>query len=504
MNNNNYIQEDEENTDKCFEQPTIYRGGMGIGGGLVGAAIGGLLGRRIGGVSGAVVGAVAGALVGKGTSERVNHTVNSLVDAAKSVAEAVNQNVNDVGNTVKDTVEEAKTSVVGVVHAVKDTVEEVKPSVVSTVEAFKDTVEEVQPSVVCVAKNVTEAINHSVIDVENALNLLKTTLNEVTQSVIGVEETTENTDEQVMSGNLNDTVDEHLPNSNQVPVREDFISSLSSNPQDIDFTPPPVSLPAPPPPSTPPVATETGGNFFSEDLGVEFQENNQSFDEPDISQQDDQELNVLQPHGFSEINQKDIKYNNVQPIEKEFQQSPPKTTPPLKPNTPSQTEKIQKTGGIIIGSFIITLIGVTFGFSPKQNELLTKSSASSQSLSPRLEATAKRIPERMTDGWIFLGNIDTSDSVLVGKPFIKSSQSTNSPIVPSVGSLVLVNVQPGVTLRENKPQAPNFNHQEQKALAILKPQEKLKILQLELIKSSNSKSATKVWAKVNRCGNECL
>ncbi|WP_017314677.1 YtxH domain-containing protein [Mastigocladopsis repens] len=531
------IDQHHKYADRIIEQRKAPRGGMGIGGGLVGAAIGGLLGRRVGGVSGAVMGAVAGALVGKGTAERVNRTVDSLVDAAKSVAETVNHNVNGVGNALKDTVEEvkpsvvglvkavqdtveeAKPSVVGVVKAVQDTVEEAKPSVVGVVKAVKDTVDEVNPSVVGAAKNVAEAVNYNVISVGNAL---KDTIDEVKQSVIGVEETLKDTDEPVKPfGNHNHNIhQEQLVTEH--PLSNDVISSLSNSPQYEDSTPLTVSLPAPPPP-TPPLATHTGGDFFIQELGVEFPQNSNSPNEPDSSEQVAQGFNDLQQSktfqeidikelkSFQDIDIKDIEEDNIQHKEKEFEQSQSEKSQQLrKQNIKLKTDKIPKVTGIILGVSIITLMGVALGFNPKQNPLVIKSSASSQSLSAIPETTPETTPERslktMTDGWIFIGNVNqASNSLLLGKPLIKSSQSTDSSIVPSVGSIVTVTVKPGVTLRDNKPQAPRFSHQKQKALAILKPQEKLKILKVEFVTDpSTTQPPTRVWAKVHKCGSACL
>jgi hypothetical protein len=57
-------------------------------------------------------------------------------------------------------------------------------------------------------------------------------------------------------------------------------------------------------------------------------------------------------------------------------------------------------------------------------------------------------------------------------------------------------------LRDDAPQKPNFSYKEQKVLDILKPKEKLKILQVEFITSPRaSKAFTPVWAKVYRCGS---
>lgn len=563
--NNNKLPPDQgdENTDCVTKQPTPPQIGMGIGGGLVGAAIGGLLGRRVGGVSGAVVGAIAGALMGKGTTQRVNFTLDNLVDAAKSVAETINHNMNGVGTAVKDTVEEAKISVVGVVDAVKETAEEIKPSVVSVVHSVKDTVEdvtssveyvihtvketveEIKPSVISTVKNVSEAVSNSINDGEDTLKDIDRQVNEpiinvdettkdtdrqVNEPVTGVEEAVKDTNEEVkLSGTYNNKINQQLllTNSQSKSDKENSLRDniISSNDQQYeDSIPPAVFLPAPPPPPLG-LAKQTTGNFFIEELKVEFQDNSKSSDEhniqPDINQQAEQKLKGLQqPHSFQEIDIKelknfqkidiqDIKSNNIQ--EKESQESQEETTQqPRRASIQLQNEKKPKVTEMILGVSIITVIGVTLGLNPQQNPLIRQSSASYQSVSPIVETIpeikSKTTSETITDGWMFIGNINkTLDSSLVGKPLIKSSKSTNSVIVPSVGSIVAVTVQPGVTLRDNKPQPPNFSHQEQKAIAILKPQEKLRILKVELIKlPSTTQSPIKVWAKVRRCESGCL
>ncbi len=137
----------------------------------------------------------------------------------------------------------------------------------------------------------------------------------------------------------------------------------------------------------------------------------------------------------------------------------------------------------------------------KSLQVATKSPQSNQSLSPRPKTT----PNTIADGWIFIGNINkASDSAVVGKSLIKGSQFIDSPVVPSVGSIVTVTVRSGVMLRKNRPQKPNFNPKEQKALAIVKRREKLKILKVESVTPSNTPQPnTKVWAKVHRCGRAC-
>jgi hypothetical protein len=444
-----------------------------------------------------------------------------------------------VEESAKDIDEELKPSIVGVVDILKDTVEQVKPSVVGAAKSLAEVVNNVN-GVGDTLKDTIKQNNSSPIGEEDATkatpeagkHTIKDTINQVKQSVIGVEETAKDTDEEVkLSGNHNNKIEEHLltdhlrRSSKQHPLSDDFISS--NCPQYEDPTPPAVLLIAPPPP-TPLLAIHRREDFLSNELGVEFHENSKLSDEadikPDISEQVEQNLNDFQqPHSFQEIDIKDLKsfqetdikeieYKDIQQKEKEFQHSQQQTTQQLsQPSIQPQTEKIQKAAGIIVGSVILSLIGVTFGLSQKRNSLvIKKSSAFSQSLPSRPETTPKRTPERnaetMTNGWIFIGNINkASDSEFVGKPVIKNSQSTDSPIVPSVGSIVTINVEPGVTLRNNRPQGPNFSPQEQKALAVLKPQEKLKILKVELIKPpTTTQSSTKIWAKVYRCGSACL
>jgi hypothetical protein len=56
-------------------------------------------------------------------------------------------------------------------------------------------------------------------------------------------------------------------------------------------------------------------------------------------------------------------------------------------------------------------------------------------------------------------------------------------------------------LRKNRPQKPNFNYKQQKALTIIKPKEKLKIIKVESVTPSNTtRPVIQVWAQVQRCG----
>jgi hypothetical protein len=480
----------DQNTDRIIKQHVAHQGGRGIGGGLVGAAIGGLLGRKVGGAFGCVVGIAAGALVGKGTAQRINRAINSIesvADAAKSVTEAVNESVSDIGNALKDTVEEVKPSVLSVVNAVKDTVEEVKPSVVGVVNAVKDTVEEVKPSVVGVANNVAEAVKQTVNSVEEAL---KDTLEQVTAN--NVEEAVKDTVEQVTANSVEEAVKDTFEQVTVNTVDEavkDTVEQVKPS--------------------------ETSVEAVKDIEQVElFNNHNSKLDEPLVTVQPlksseelffdnavNQKLNYLQPYNnFPDTDVKGIEYNNIQQSQEEFQHEQQETAyQPKAEKITLQSDKIQTITAILVGAVTLSFMGLSLGFSPKEKFLGTQALDFNKSISQTVETK----PETVNQGWIFLGNINNaSDSRLIGKPLIKNSQYTNSPVVPSVGSIVTVTVKPGLRLRKNKPNAAKFNYKE-KPLAVLKPQEKLKVLKVEFISSNSTPLAKKVWAKVDRCNTAC-
>jgi hypothetical protein len=408
----------------------------GIGGGLVGAAIGGLLGRKVGGIYGTVVGTVAGALLGKGTAQRVNHTLDALVEAAKSVADGVNHSVKDVGDAIKDTVEEAKPSVVGVVNTVKDTVDEIKPSVVGTVknltegfkigDAIKDTVEEVKPSVVGIVNSVKDTVEEVKPSVIGVVNSVKDTVEEVKPSVV---DTLKNLTENFKTGDaIKDTVEEVKPSVVGV------VNSVKDTVEEVT------------------------------------------------------------PSVVGAVNSVKDTVDEVTP----------------KPETIKTGNKnLQRFSLIVLGAAIITGIGAIFSFSQKPQLSATKSPETPPTLStksPQTPPTFKSPTKTIADGWIFLGNVNkNSASNLAGKSFVKNSQSINSSIVPAVNSIATVNIKSGVSLRKNRPQKPNLNYQQkEKALAIVKPREKLKILKVEAVTNSQTnKPVTQVWAQVQKCKKVC-
>ncbi|MBD2775004.1 hypothetical protein [Iningainema tapete] len=444
MNNKQDIDQHETKANLTNKK----KAGIAIGGGLVGAAIGGLLGRRVGGVSGAVVGVVAGAFIGKGTAERVNSTVECLMDTAKSVANNVNHNVNSVGNTLKDTLEEVKPSVVSAVEAAKDTVEAVKPSIVSVVSA---------------ATSVGEGVNHSIKDVGNTV---KDTVEAVTPSVIDAVATAKDTVDTVKVSFI-DVVEVAKNTIEEVKLSLSNLTTASDVNQSVDDS--------------------------AQDVGVHTDTVEETPSVIAVEEAIAQPTTEVSTSVMDEDKHVQLRLEEFQPIQPETIQQPQQQRIQL------PTIKIAQLAGIlIVGSAILTSIGVTWGFNSKK--LLKTKTLSSNMVAPTVEKRA----EISADGWIFLGNVNNvSTTMQEGNPLIEGSQSTNSPVVPSVGAIVTVTATPGLTLRANRPKEPNYNYQEQKALAVIKQNEKLKIIKIEFVKPNRFIQTATTWAKVDRCGQDC-
>lgn len=466
-----------------FTQPPANQAGTGIGGGLVGLAIGGLLGRRVGGVSGAVVGAVAGALVGKGTAQRVNRTVEAVVDSAKSVTDGVNHSVKNVGDAIKDTVEEVKPSVVGVVDAVKNIAVDAKPSVVGVVEAVKDTVEQVKPSVVATA----ESVNHSAKDLKDALNdtvnAIKPVVNDVVDavkniavdanpSVVSAVKSTKTTVGEVKPSVIT-TPQSNNHSAKTVESKVDQVNLDSTQPSKLAEKPTSEPLPKSSPQNFPTSRQEHLSN------------NNNEMPEPPPQ--------IVTPLQQSQPSQE----LDLKPIQARNLPQKPETAQQIKqPTHKLATAKIPIIAGILLSAVTITWSSWSGTLSPQETLLATNL--------PKFKLTLNSAPRITVDGWIFLGNLNnTSASKLGRKSLTKASQTTSSSLVPSVGSIVTVTAKQGVRLRKNFPQEPNFNYQEQKAIATLKAGEKLKILKVESLTPNTVQPVTKVWVAVSRCGKAC-
>ncbi|MBE9212281.1 hypothetical protein IQ247_06085 [Plectonema cf. radiosum LEGE 06105] len=397
------------------------------------------------GIGGGLVGVAIGGLLGR----RVGGIFGAVVGATagglvgRGTAVCVNRTVKSIENAANSVSETVNHNVNSVGTVLKDTIQEIKPSVISVLDAVKDTVDEVKPSVVGTANNVAEGVNYSIHGVNNVVDTVKDTVDEVKPSVIDVVDTVVNT--------VKDTI-------------EEIKLSVDS---DEDTT-----------------------------KDTENQAKSCDRDNSDL----DQKSVVTEPPLTTQATK--LENKNIQPTPEELETDNQKTAQQFEPEKPQRIEfqigKIPTLIGAIIGAVAFISLGSISGFSPKENyEVITlRQPASNQSLTSTGE---------IADGWIFIGNINnTSTPAFSGKSLVKGSQSTDSPIVPSVGTIVTVNVEPGLTLRENVPQKPNFSYQEQKVLDVLQPPEKLKILKVEFITSSRTtKPVTSVWAKVYRCGSGC-
>lgn len=475
MSDNKQPVDKHEEADSFQEKQRVaYQVATGIGGGVVGAAIGGLLGRRVGGVCGGIVGAVTGALVGKGTAEYINRSVESVTDTTKIIAEAVNHNVNDAANIVKDTLEQLRSFVVGAEDAIKDIPGKDKSSddysQNNSIYVEKNTTEQVKPFIVSESDN--RSLNNSIY----VGKYVGKNTSESLKSLLSIEDSKKDTPE--------------LLNPSVVSVKQD----LKDTPEKLK--------------------SKSQNSKLHQEQRVTVpllrsSEEHSSNQDKDVDEQVSQKLAYGQKlHNSKKLDIQELKYKVFQQRLQQLSRKQQETERQFEQEeTPSKTERIQKLNSIgefIIGSGVLTLIGITLGFLPKANLFQTKSPEYSQMHNYASVSTAVTTSEKMADGWIFLGNVNTSSSLASkGNPLIKGLQSTDSPIIPSVGSIVTVTARPGVTLRSNRPVAPKFSHKQQKALAVLKRGEKLEILQLDFVPTPSTSRQTRVWAKVYRCGSTC-
>ncbi|GAB1539407.1 hypothetical protein NUACC21_20730 [Scytonema sp. NUACC21] len=419
-------------------------------------------------------------------------SVESKVEAVQETVELVNASKSDIANAVEQTPEEVEEvqpqeSVKGtdnnetegvnscVNNAEKstaDTVEDVKPPVISAEDAPKALPENTRPSVGDNFQNFVEVINHTINGVGNVVEV---TPNEFSPFVVDVKNTVKATPKDVQPSliaveNVEKVVHEEKPANLNTKLSEEHKVKVQ------------LLKPIEHPPSD------------------------------DVQEQVGQRLNDLQQANNARETTENQKNQQRQ---EDFQQLQHQR---IQPKT-EQKRSFSGIGEFIAGVGIITLVGAIAGFIPKQNLFATKAPEPSQNINQISSTTLSEVSQNINqaspttpspifsnpDGWIFLGNVNNaSNTALVGKPLLQNSQSTDSRVVPSVGEIVTVIVTPGVTLRENRPQAPNFSHKEQKAVSVLKPKEKLKILQVEFVPPpSPTQKTTKVWAKVDRCGMGC-
>ncbi|NJM20313.1 MAG: DUF1664 domain-containing protein [Richelia sp. RM1_1_1] len=308
------------------------------------------------------------------------------------------------------------------------------------------------------ANSVSETVNHNVNSIGT---VLKETIKEVKPSVISVVDT------------VKDTVDEVKPSV--IGVVDTVVNTVKDTIEEIKFS------------------------VDSNHEATKDTENQVNSCDNDNSELYEKSVGTEPPLTTQATK---LENKNIQPTPEKLETDGQEIAQQFEPEKPQRIQFqigiIPTLVGAIIGAVAFISLGSISGFSPKENyEVITlKQPTSDQSLTPTRE---------IADGWIFIGNINnTSTPGFSGKSLVKGSQSTDSPIIPSRGAIVTVNVEPGLTLRENVPQKPNFSYKEQKVLDVVYPTEKLKILDVELIASPQvTKPITSVWAKVYRCGSDC-
>ena len=151
---------------------------------------------------------------------------------------------------------------------------------------------------------------------------------------------------------------------------------------------------------------------------------------------------------------------------------------------------------------IVAGIGTIFLVPQLPKLLRNPSSESNQTPNQTLSPTRNIIPI----GWIRIGVVNnTSGSLSVGERLLQTSEirlapSIDSPVVPSIGAVVTV--KNPVNLRENRPQTYNSDLPEK--VGLLKPKEKLIILQLQhLVNPDSNSSRIEIWAQVSKCQRAC-
>lgn len=115
--------------------------------------------------------------------------------------------------------------------------------------------------------------------------------------------------------------------------------------------------------------------------------------------------------------------------------------------------------------------------------------------SNQVESPSKNTNNESFDGWIYIGQVkNTSNSPTAKKTLISNSRSINSQIAPLKGNKVTVTKR--VSFRQNRPQVPNFNHEEARLLGAIDKDKKVIII--DTFVATSISNFTTVWAKVRK------
>ncbi|NJL10948.1 MAG: hypothetical protein HC908_14340 [Calothrix sp. SM1_7_51] len=147
----------------------------------------------IGGLIGGTLGSLFGAFASKRASQGVNHTIQGLGDAAKTVGQGLGQSAKGVGNGLKSVAEGVIYTVTGsaadAAQGVAQTAQQTAESAANAVQYAADGVSQVVQTGADAVKNTTEGVNQAVKSASDTVaNSVKNTadgVNQATRDVTG-------------------------------------------------------------------------------------------------------------------------------------------------------------------------------------------------------------------------------------------------------------------------------------------------------------------------------
>lgn len=148
-------------------------------------------------------------------------------------------------------------------------------------------------------------------------------------------------------------------------------------------------------------------------------------------------------------------------------------------NQENDSQTLVATIGVV-GIILMLILGSIWANIQDINSSKSPSSTSKQTESLTINSNY--------DGWIFLGRTNNSSENSLNS----NLTSISTAKMPSVGSVVTL-VKP-VNLRNDRPQKPNFNHEDQKVLSVIQNGEKVVVLDTFVVPGNFA-----VWAKIRKC-----
>ncbi|MEO0685161.1 MAG: hypothetical protein AAFY76_08990 [Cyanobacteria bacterium J06649_11] len=148
----------------------------------------------------------------------------------------------------------------------------------------------------------------------------------------------------------------------------------------------------------------------------------------------------------------------------------------------SKKRSRKKNGSVITLATVVAVGG-----------LLYKASDSTTIIFPKPSQTIVSTQNISPIGWIWIGKVNSNSTYL-------GDSSINPSLVPTIGALVSVDKL--VNLRTNVRYS--YNSRLPKQIGMLKPNQKLIILQVKRLTNPKSNSSDmQIWAQVGRCNQNC-